>query len=135
MMQTPNHKVEPARLYSDPNTRELLRRMLADSVTLEPTVGADGKVHYALAENVLGAEADVKNWIAEMVHEDILRKQVSKEFVMCPVHMRADPIVMVECLKCKSKLSVKRSLVEHTYCGYIGDDSRFDKGGSLQCPN
>ncbi|MDG7010826.1 MAG: hypothetical protein JRN57_01775 [Nitrososphaerota archaeon] len=134
-MQTPNHRVESARLYSDPNTRELLRRMLTEDLPLEPTVGPDGKVHYSLAETVLGAEADVKGWIAEMVQQDVLKKRVAREFVMCPVHLRADPVIMVECLKCKSRLSVKRSLVEHTYCGYIGDDSRFDKGGSLQCPN
>ena len=134
-MQTPNHRIEPARLYSDPNTRELLRRLLAEDVPLEPSVGADGRVHYPLAEVVLGPEADVKSWIAEMLAQDILRKQTAREFVMCPVHLRADPIIMVECVKCRSRLSVKRSLVEHTYCGYIGDDSRFDKGGSLQCPN
>ncbi|MDG6982856.1 MAG: hypothetical protein JRM74_05305 [Nitrososphaerota archaeon] len=134
-MQTPNHRLETARLYSDPNTRELLRRLLSENASLEPGVGSDGKVHYPLAEEVLGKEVDVKSWMAEMVQQEILRKQASKEIVMCPTHSRADPMVMVECIKCKSKLSVKRSLVEHTYCGYIADDSRFDKGGSLQCPN
>lgn len=122
-------------MYSDPNTRELLRRMLSEGVLLEPAVGADGKIHYPLADSVLGAEADVKTWIDEMVQQDILRRHSGKEVVMCPTHLRADPIVMVECVKCKSKLAQKRSLVEHTYCGYIGDDSRFDRGGVLQCPN
>lgn len=135
MMQVPNPSAGATRLYSDPNTRELLRRMLTDSVPLEPAVGHDGKVHYPLAEAVLGAEADVKGWINEMVEQNILRKQGGKEVVMCPVHLRADPMIMVECVKCKSRSSQKRSLVEHTYCGYIGDDSKFDKGGVLQCPN
>jgi hypothetical protein len=122
-------------MYSDPNTRELLRRMLAEGRQLDPSVGPDGKLHYPLAEDVLGAEADVRAWIEDMVQLDILRKHAGKEVVMCPVHLRADPMIMVECVKCKSKLSQKRSLVEHTYCGYIGDDSRFDRGGALQCPN
>jgi predicted RNA-binding Zn-ribbon protein involved in translation (DUF1610 family) len=122
-------------MYSDPNTRELLRRMLAEGTQLDPSVGPDGKMHYPLAEGVLGPEADVKGWVEEMVHQGILRKQAGKDVVMCPQHQRADPVIMVECLKCKSKQSQKRSLVEHTYCGYIGDDTRFDKGGALQCPN
>jgi predicted RNA-binding Zn-ribbon protein involved in translation (DUF1610 family) len=134
-MMASNPKAEASRLYSDPNTREVLRRMLTENVKLDPWVGADGKVHYPLAEEVLGADADVKTWIGEMVKRDILRRNSSEEIVMCPVHMRADPMIMVECVKCKSKSSQKRSLVEHTYCGYIGDDSRYDRGGMLQCPN
>ncbi|MDG7012808.1 MAG: hypothetical protein JRN46_01105 [Nitrososphaerota archaeon] len=134
-MQAPAPRIEATRLYSDPNTRELLRRMLTDNVLLEPSIGADGKVHYLLAEAVLGPEVDVKGWIGEMVEQAVLRKASSRQVVMCPVHLRADPMAMVECVKCRAKNSVKRSLVEHTYCGYIGDDSRFDKGGTLQCPN
>lgn len=134
-MQVPDPEVEAGRLYSDPNTRELLRRMLADSVLLEPSVGSDGRVHYSVAEAVLGAEADIKGWIEGMVRQDILRKHSSREIVVCPVHLRADPMIMVECIKCRSRNTVKRSLVEHTYCGYIGDDSRFDAGGALKCPN
>ena len=134
-MQAPAPRIEASRLYSDPNARELLRRMLTENVLLEPTIGGDGRVHYLLAEEVLGPEVDVKGWIGEMVEQAILRKASSRQVIMCPAHMRADPMVMVECLKCRSKTSVKRSLVEHTYCGYIGDDSRFDKDGTLQCPN
>jgi hypothetical protein len=134
-MQKPNSRLEAARLYSDPNARELLRRMLAEGRPLEPSVGADGKVHYPLAEEVLGPEAEVSSWLKEMVEQDVLKKSVRRELVMCPTHLRADPMVMVECVKCRSRLSVKRSLVEHTYCGYIGDDSKFDRGGTLQCPN
>ena len=127
--------VERGRVYSDPNTRELLRRMLTGNVLLEPTVGADGKVRYPLAEGVLGDEVNVQAWVQEMVAQSIIRKHSSKEIVVCPIHARADPMIAVECTKCKSRNSVKRSLVEHAYCGYIGDDSRFDVGGSLQCPN
>ncbi|MDG6956878.1 MAG: hypothetical protein JRN71_06850 [Nitrososphaerota archaeon] len=134
-MQAPAPRIEATRLYSDPNARELLRRMLTENVLLEPVIGGDGRVHYLLAEEVLGLEVDVKGWIGEMVEQAILRKASSRQVIMCPAHMRADPMVMVECLKCRSKTSVKRSLVEHTYCGYIGDDSRFDKNGTLQCPN
>lgn len=134
-MQAPDPKLAPSKLYSDPNTRELLRRMLNENAPLVPSVGKDGKIHYYLAEQVLGEEADAKEWINEMVHQDVLRVESSTEMVMCPTHMRADPVIMVECVKCKSKQSQKRSLVEHTYCGYIGDDTRFDKQGTLQCPN
>ena len=134
-MQIENPNLERGRLYSDPNTRELLRRMLMGSALLEPTVGADGKVHYPLADEVLGEGVNVQGWIAEMVHQKVIVKHSSKQIVVCPVHARADPMISVECIKCKSRHSVKRSLVEHSYCGYIGDDSKFDKGGRLECPN
>ena len=134
-MQVTNPNIERGRLYSAPHTRELLRRMLTASVFLEPSVGPDGKVLFPLAEEILGEDVNIQAWITEMVQQNILRKQSTKEIVVCPVHARADPMVAVECTKCKSRSSVKRSLVEHTYCGYIGDDSRFDSGGSLKCPN
>ena len=134
-MQVANPNLERGRLYSDPNTRELLRRMLMGNVLLEPTVGPDGKVHYPMAEEVLGEGINVQSWLAEMVEQKVIVKHSSKEIVVCPIHSRADPMVSVECLKCKSRHSVKRSLEEHAYCGYIGDDARFDKGGKLQGPN
>ena len=134
-VQAPGPRIDATRLYSDPNTRELLRRMLTENLLLEPKIGPDGKAHYPLADEVLGLEVDVNGWVREMLEQAILRKASSREVVMCPVHLRADPMVMVECVKCRSKVSSKRSLIEHVYCGYIGDDSRFDKDGTLQCPN
>jgi predicted RNA-binding Zn-ribbon protein involved in translation (DUF1610 family) len=70
-----------------------------------------------------------------MLKEGMLKKSTYKDLVTCPTHLRADPLIQLECLKCKARRMRKTALVEHLYCGYIDADSKFDKGGFLVCPN
>jgi predicted RNA-binding Zn-ribbon protein involved in translation (DUF1610 family) len=123
------------KLLSDPKTRELLRRLIVDNKSLVPEVGPDGLMHYLAAEEVLGDSAATEAWIGEMLGDGILKKTTYKDFVTCPTHSRADPLVQLECTKCKARKMRKTSLVEHLYCGYIDADSKFNKDGFLVCPN
>ncbi len=123
------------RVLSDPKTRELLRRLIVDSKSLAPEVGPDGLMHYFTAEEVIGDARATEAWIEEMLAGGILKKTTYKDLVTCPTHLRADPLIQLECLKCKARRMRKTALVEHLYCGYIDADSKFDKGGFLVCPN
>ncbi len=123
------------KLLSDPKTRELLRRLIVDSKSLAPEVGTDGLMHYLAAEQVLGDSKATEAWIVEMLGDGILKKTAYKDFVTCPTHLRADPLVQLECTKCKARKMRKTALVEHLYCGYIDADSKFNKDGFLVCPN
>ena len=123
------------KILSDPSTRELLRRLIVENRPLAPEVGPDGQMHYIAAEEVLGAPKATEAWIGEMLSGGILKKTTYKDFVTCPTHLRADPLVQLECTKCKARKMRKTSLVEHLYCGYIDADSKFDKDGFLVCPN
>ncbi len=123
------------KILSDPRTRELLRRLIVDSKSLAPEVGPDGLLHYLAAEEVMGDARATEDWIGEMLTEGLLKKTTYKDFVTCPTHLRADPLIQLECLKCKARKMRKTALVEHLYCGYIDADSKFDKGGFLVCPN
>src|SRR5271155_4696817 len=134
-MQVSSDKSERQRLLSDPKTRELLRRLIVDSKSLAPEVGPDGLLHYMAAEEVLGDSASTEVWIDQMLADGILKKTTYKDFVTCPTHLRADPLIQLECLKCKARKMRKTTLVEHLYCGYIDADSKFDKNGFLVCPN
>ncbi|MDA4115543.1 MAG: hypothetical protein OK442_03175 [Thaumarchaeota archaeon] len=123
------------KLLSDPKTRELLRRLIMENKSLAPDVGPDGLIHYLVAEQVIGDAKATEAWIDEMTKDGILKKGAYKELVTCPVHLRADPQVQLECAKCKARKMRKTTLVEHLYCGYIDADSKFDQGGFLVCPN
>ncbi len=123
------------KLLTDPKTRELLRRLIVDSKSLEPEVGPDGLVRYLMAEEVIGDTKATEVWIEDMLKDGIMKKGAYKDLVTCPMHMRADPLVQLECTKCKARRMRKTALVEHLYCGYIDADSKFDKGGFLVCPN
>jgi hypothetical protein len=122
------------RLLTDPKTRELLRRLIMEGTALTPHVGQDGLIHYVRAEEVIGDTRATEAWIEEMAKDGILKKGAYKELVTCPTHMRADPQVQLECVKCKARKMRKTTLVEHLYCGYIDADSKFDQGGFLVCP-
>jgi len=135
-MQVPSEgKSERQRLLSDPRTRELLRRLIVENKSLAPEVGTDGLLHYSAAEEVLGDTRATEVWIDQMLADGILKKTTYKDFVTCPAHLRADPLIQLECLKCKARKMRKTTLVEHLYCGYIDADSKFDKSGFLVCPN
>ncbi|MDG6978138.1 MAG: hypothetical protein JRN58_03560 [Nitrososphaerota archaeon] len=136
MMQVSSeNKSGRQKALADPKTRELLRRLIVEKKQLSPEVGADGLIHYRAAEEVTGAPDAAHEWIEEMLRLGILKKGPAKDFVTCPVHSRADPLIELECLKCKARKMRKTTLIEHLYCGYIDEDTKFDNEGFLVCPN
>jgi len=135
MQVSSESKSDRQKLLGDPRTREMLRRLVQGAKSLVPEVGADGLIHYLAAEEVMGDRLATEAWIDQLVGAGLMKKNASKEIVTCPTHLRADPVVQLECLKCKARKMRKTALVEHLYCGYIDNDSKFDKGGFLVCPN
>lgn len=134
-MQAPPDKLNRQKVFSEPSTRELLRRLVLEKRKLTPEVGQDGNIHYLIADEVLGGATEARAWIKQMVEFGILRESANKDMVMCPIHLRVDPAIALECPKCKGRTMRKTSLVEHVYCGYIEADTKFDKNGVLFCPN
>jgi hypothetical protein len=135
MQVTSENRSGRQKILSDPKTRELLRRLIVERKSLAPEVGPDGLMHYLVAEEVIGGERATDAWIEEMLKDGILKKTIYRDLVTCPTHFRADPLIQLECVKCKARRTRKTALVEHLYCGYIDADSKFDKGGFLVCPN
>ena len=134
-MQIPSTKVDRKGVFSEPSTRELLRRLVVEEKRLTPDVGPDGRIRYPLADEVFRGAWDSRAWIKDMLDLGILQESGHKDVVMCPTHSRTDANVELECAKCKARSQRKTSLVEHVYCGYIGDDTGFNKGGIVVCPN
>src|ERR1700751_5034449 len=91
------------KILSDPKTRELLRRLIIENRSLSPEVGPDGQMRYFAAEEGLGDSKATEAWIAEMLADGILKKTTYRDFVTCPTHSRADPLVQLECTKCKAR--------------------------------
>jgi len=135
MQFSSENKVDRQKIFSEPTTRELLRRLVVEKRTLTPDVGDDGRVHYRIADEVLGKAHATAAWIDEMLELGILNKSAVKDMVMCPTHLRVDPMIQLECTKCKARRMRKTTLVQHLYCGYIEADTKFNKEGYLVCPN
>jgi hypothetical protein len=135
MLQASSEKTDRQKAISEPSTRELLRRLVVEQKSLAPEVGLDGNIHYPLAEAVLGNEDETREWISQMLDLGMLRETSHKDMVMCPTHLRVDPIVQLECTKCKARSMRKSTLVEHVFCGFMEPDTKFNKDGFLVCPN
>ncbi len=135
MQVSTNNKANRQKIFSEPSTRELLRRLVVESRALNPEVREDGRVHYVVADEVLGSSRSTSAWIEGMLELGILRKSAAKDVVTCPTHLRVDPMIQLECTKCRARSLRKTTLVEHLYCGYIDADSKFSKDGYLVCPN
>ena len=130
-MQVSSDKADRQKAMSEPSTRELLRRLVVEQKALTPEVGLDGRLHYAVAEAVLGNEIDTRIWITQMMELGMLKKSSHRDMVMCPAHLRVDPMVQLECTKCKARSIRKSTLVEHVFCGYMEADIKFNKEGFL----
>ncbi len=135
MQVSSDSKVDRQKIFSEPSTRELLRRLVVEKKALTPEVREDGKVHYLIADEVLGTAHPTGTWIDEMLGLGILSKSAAKDTVICPTHLRVDPMIELECTRCRARRLRKTTLVEHLYCGYIDADSKFSKDGYLVCPN
>jgi Thaumarchaeal output domain 1 len=128
-------KSDRQKILSDPKTRELLRRLILGGKPLAPEVGTDGLVHYLVAEAVIGDVHATEAWIDHLLGSGMLNKSSFRDLVTCPTHFRVDPLIELECLKCKTRKLRKTTLVEHLQCGYIDTDLKFNKDGFLVCPN
>src|ERR1700732_3960192 len=113
MQVSSENKSDRQKILSDPRTREMLRRLIVEGRSLSPEVGADGLVHYISAEEVIGDNRATDAWIAQMIGSGFMKKPPQRDLVTCPIHFRADPLVQLECLKCKSRKMRKTALVEH----------------------
>jgi len=53
MQSSSENKVDRQKIFSEPTTLELLRRLVVEKRTLTPDVGDDGTIHYRIADEVV----------------------------------------------------------------------------------
>src|SRR5579872_3369553 len=111
MQVSSENRSDRQKILSDPKTRELLRRLIVDGKSLTPEVGGDGLIHYLTAEEVLGDARATDAWIEQTVANGLMKKTTYKELITCPTHFRADPLIQLECTKCKARKMRKTALV------------------------
>jgi len=128
--------IERRGAYIEPQTRDLLRRLLedGDNVEIIPTYNPGLGFEYRITgspSNIAKTEKLSKTTLENLAQLGILKKAFFDSVSICPNCQ--SPIITLHnrCPKCRSHNVDKTSLTEHIPCGYI--DQR-DKYINDQCP-
>jgi predicted RNA-binding Zn-ribbon protein involved in translation (DUF1610 family) len=122
--------------YIEPQTRDLLRRLLedGDNVEIIPTynLGLGFEYHSTFSTlNIAKTDKLSKATLENLAQLGILKKTFFDSVSICPSCQSTIITLHNRCPKCKSHNVDKTSLTEHIPCGYI--DQR-DKYINDQCP-
>jgi predicted RNA-binding Zn-ribbon protein involved in translation (DUF1610 family) len=136
MSQEDKIDLERRGAYIEPQTRDLLRRLLenGDNVEIIPTYNPGLGFEYHSTVSTLNiAETDKlsKATLENLAQLGILKKTFFDSVSICPSCQSTILTLHNRCPKCKSHNVDKTSLTEHIPCGYI--DQR-DKYINDQCP-
>jgi predicted RNA-binding Zn-ribbon protein involved in translation (DUF1610 family) len=122
--------------YVEPQTRDLLRRLLEDGVNVEiiPSYNPGLGFEYHSTGSTLNiAETDKlsKATLENLAQLGILKKTFFDSVSICPSCQSTILTLHNRCPKCKSHNVDKTSLTEHIPCGYIDQRNKYIND---QCP-
>ncbi len=125
-------------MLNDPKVVRLFELLTeAETPALEPVFAPcrDGWVRYPAVEEHLGVDPDFTVRFLEDLHRlGYLHKKFHDRVQFCPACNSQDLKLSAFCPKCHSAHLVRKVLLEHKNCGYIGPEEDFGRGESRLCP-
>jgi predicted RNA-binding Zn-ribbon protein involved in translation (DUF1610 family) len=124
--------------YIEPQTRDLLRKLLEDGVNVEitPTYNPGLGFEYhstSSTSNIAETEKLSKNTLENLAQLGILKKDFFDSVSICPSCQSTILTLHNRCPKCKSHNVEKTSLTEHIPCGYIDQRDKYINGICPKC--
>jgi len=86
---------------------------------------------YPVAEDYFGKDA--KNQLDNLVKEGLMEKHFYSRELGCPKCGSINLVIRFHCPKCGSTKIVKKNLIEHWSCGYVGGEDEFKDGKCPKC--
>ena len=128
--------IERRGAYIEPQTRDLLRRLLVDGdkVEITPTYNPGTGFEYKITgntSNIVETYKLTKNTLENLADLGILKKAFFDSVSICPNCQSTIITLHNRCPKCRSHNVDKTSLTEHIPCGYIDQKDKYIKD---QCP-
>ncbi|MEO0082401.1 MAG: restriction endonuclease [candidate division WOR-3 bacterium] len=125
-------------MLSDPKVVRLFELLIEQNKTaVEPVFmpSRDGWVSYPLVEEELKVDTDYAVRLLEDLHRmGYLDKQFADKVLFCPACNSQDLKLISLCPRCRSGLLVRRRLLEHKNCGYVGPEQDFNSSDARRCP-
>ena len=130
--------IERRSAYIEPQTRDLLRRLLEDGdnaeiiPTYNPSLGFEYQITGSLSNK---AETDKlsKTTLENLAQLEILKKTFFDSVSICPNCQSTIITIHNRCPKCRSHNVDKTSLTEHIPCGYIDQKDKYINDLCPQC--
>jgi len=124
--------------YIEPQTRDLLKKLLqdGDEVEIIPTYTIGVGFEYRTTGSIINNNETTtlsKNSLEKLVQLDILKKSFYDSVSICPSCQSTFMTLHNRCPKCESRNIDKTSLTEHIPCGYIDQRDQYIQDCCPKC--
>jgi ssDNA-binding Zn-finger/Zn-ribbon topoisomerase 1 len=131
-------ELERKEAYIEPNTRDLLRRLLqcCEKHEIIPTYAPDsGFIYHISSPDTLEnhSEKISKSFLENLARLDILDKNFFDSISSCPNCQSSIITLHYRCPKCKSHNIIRSSLTEHIPCGCIDQRNNYKDDMCPKC--
>jgi len=110
-------------------TRDFIKK--AKIITPERAPSSPLGYRYPVAEEYFGEDA--RQQLDNLVKEGLMERDFHQRELGCPKCGSINIIVRFFCPKCASTNLVKREVLEHWPCGYVGPEDEFKSGKCPKC--
>jgi len=117
--------------------RGLLIRLIEKGVKELKPIPRGGRIQYEGVEDLYeeyGAEK-LHSLLESLADKGFLLVKEYDRVILCPKCGSVDVYSKYSCPRCHSMRVDRMELIEHPFCGYIGDKASFISDSSLICPN
>ena len=126
--------VSPIKLSS--NEEKLLNTLVDKGIREIKPKRVDHTIEYESLEELTKeiSEKEVKKLLKSLTLKGFMKEKTYDSALFCP---RCDSLQVYSkynCPQCQSLSIRKVQLIEHSFCGYIGDRSEFEQDDGLICP-
>jgi CheY-like chemotaxis protein len=99
-------------------------------------ISSDGVAYKGLEDILSGKEGQsLRQLLNSLTKKGFLNAKEKDRAIFCSKCGSIHIYSKLFCPKCKSKIINQKELIEHPFCGYMGERDTFISGSSLVCPN
>jgi len=128
-------KTQRVEVYKDHRTQLLLGKFISGEISkLDPVYDPKYGYRYPAVEAIVGEPSSTEEFLRHLFEVGVLKRELYDKVVYCPNCASANVSIHYCCPYCNSFNVKKSSLIEHTQCGYIDTEERFQMKDKLFCP-
>lgn len=124
-------------LFQDPRVRQLLGKFASgEIVDLTPHPDFTYGYRYPVVENIIMEDPEeAVKFLEELHRRGVLEKTLHDQIIVCPYCDSKGVASHYHCPYCDHIQVSNRRLVEHTVCGFIGDEREYVSEKGAVCPS
>ena len=139
MAEQDTQRGQPSILTSPESGLKILSRLTESGCQskIEPVVSSEARVGYAYPDisELLDCKAgDELELLESLTESGCLSRELVDKVDLCPYCLRNNLRLRRLCPYCRSSLIVKKEVIHHFRCGWVGIEDEAEQGTDLVCP-